>query len=73
MKRVTKRVAKVVGRGPLQTEKMLPAGLRVKQVPLRRGEYWLEEFPPEYFSALERHDAEHYGIVYLERETEVTP
>ena len=52
--------------GPKKTVQ-LPGGLRTLP-PIAgstAGLYWLDEFPPALFPAgsIERHDAEHYGVV----------
>ena len=54
--------------GKLEYEKDLPAGLRVKSIPVvgtqRPNEYWLDQFPLDLFpiNSFERHDATHYGV-----------
>lgn len=50
----------------------LPAGLKVRPIKGRAGEYWIDEFPPKIFpkGSMILHDATHYGIVVKEEDVE---
>lgn len=56
--------------GPGLSEATIPAGLEVREIPNRPGEYWLDDLSIFPRGSIARHDACHYGVKYTENEVE---
>ena len=50
--------------GPGMSEADIPAGLEVRQIPNRPGEYWLDDLSIFPRGSIARHDAAHYGVCF---------